>query len=62
MVKEANKKRLIALLLLPVGYLVGLTIIAIVESPDASLAAATNPIYMMGVLIGVSAFAIGFLR
>lgn len=59
---KLNKKHLIALLLIPTGYIAGLMIIAVVESPGASLVTATNPIYIIGVVIGVSGFASGFLR
>lgn len=57
-----KKEHLLALLLIPVGYASGLMIIAIAASPDASLVAATNPIYIVGVIVGVSAFVIELFR
>lgn len=49
-------------ILLPIGYLIGLAIIAAIDSPAGSADAASNPGYLIGVTIGVVAFVHGFLR
>jgi hypothetical protein len=44
------------------GYLVGLAIIALVQSPTASLDTATSPVYFIAVTVGAIAFARAFLN
>lgn len=43
------------------GYLVGLAIIALIQSPTASLDTATSPMYLIAVTIGAVAFTRSFL-
>lgn len=58
------KRRTIAVLLAAIvaGYLVGLAIVALVQSPTASLDTATSPVYFIAVTIGAVAFARSFLQ
>jgi hypothetical protein len=52
----------ILLMAIMTGYLVGLAIIALVQSPTASLDTATSPVYFIAVTVGAIAFARAFLN
>ncbi|SFL41260.1 hypothetical protein SAMN04487950_3712 [Halogranum rubrum] len=63
MVSLPNRRSLgILVAAIVAGYIVGLAIIALVQSPAASLDTATSPVYLIAVTIGTVAFTQSFLK